>query len=179
MDIGRSVLTHQDARKKIDAGAWGTMGVGLGYSIASAVTDPSKWTVAIEGDSAFGFSGMECEVMCRYKLPIMVIVFNNSGVYGGDRRPGGRSVQGKFQSDPAPTDFVSEVQYHQLMSSFGGKGFLIRTQEELKKAMEDTFKGPKTPALLNVIIDPQAGVESGNMHSHNAARPQEPTSSKL
>jgi len=114
--------------------------------------------------------------MCRYRLPIVVVVFNNSGVYGGDRRPAGREGQGAFVNDPAPTDFVSEAKYDELMRAFGGQGCLVRTQAELREALDRTFSGPKGPTLVNVIIDPMAGVESGNMKSHNDARPAEAVS---
>jgi len=65
MDLCREVLRVQQPRSYLDAGTWGTMGVGLGYAIAAAVREPSRPVVAIEGDSAFGFSGMDVETMCR------------------------------------------------------------------------------------------------------------------
>ena len=59
------------------------MGVGLGYAIAAAVWArdhaPGKRIVCVEGDSAFGFSGMELETIYRYKLPIIIIIVNNNG----------------------------------------------------------------------------------------------------
>ena len=68
-------------RHRLDAGTYGTMGVGFGFAIAAAVVHPDKRVVAIEGDSAFGFSAMELEVACRFKLPIVVIIINNNGIY--------------------------------------------------------------------------------------------------
>jgi hypothetical protein len=65
----------------LDAGTYGTMGVGLGFAIAAAVVHPGKKIVAVEGDSAFGFSGLELECACRFKLPIIVIIINNNGIY--------------------------------------------------------------------------------------------------
>ena len=55
----------EEGRLRLDAGTWGTMGVGLGYAIAAAVARPERLSIAVEGDSAFGFSGMECETICR------------------------------------------------------------------------------------------------------------------
>ena len=61
------------------------MGVGPGFAIAAAVYcrdyEPDSRVVCVEGDSAFGFSGMEVETMVRQKLPIIVVVFNNNGIY--------------------------------------------------------------------------------------------------
>ena len=58
------------------------MGIGMGFAVARR-GDTGKPVIAIEGDSAFGFSGMEVETICRYNLPVCVIVFNNNGVYKG------------------------------------------------------------------------------------------------
>jgi thiamine pyrophosphate-dependent acetolactate synthase large subunit-like protein len=62
----------EEGRLRLDAGTWGTMGVGLGYAIAAAVVRPDRLVVAVEGDSAFGFSGMECETIARYATPHQV-----------------------------------------------------------------------------------------------------------
>ena len=62
MDVGRAVLVQNEPRTRLDAGTWGTMGVGLGYCIAAAVAEPERLVVAVEGDSGYGFSAMEVEV---------------------------------------------------------------------------------------------------------------------
>ena len=83
LDLARNTIGMQVPRHRLDSGTWGVMGIGMGYAIAAAVEtgDP---VVAIEGDSAFGFSGMELEAVCRYNLPIVTVILNNSGVYRGD-----------------------------------------------------------------------------------------------
>ncbi|CAO2825369.1 unnamed protein product [Amaranthus hypochondriacus] len=165
MDVGRAVLLQTEPRTRLDAGTWGTMGVGLGYCIAAAVACPDRLVVAVEGDSGFGFSAMEVETVVRYQLPIVVIVFNNSGVYGGDRRSP-EEVTGPHKDDPAPTSFVPEAKYHVMMEAFGGKGYLVRDPAELKSALDESFSARK-PAVINVIIDPFAGAESGRMQHKN------------
>ena len=73
------------ARHRLDAGTFGTMGVGLGFAIAAAVYcrdhEPESRVICVEGDSAFGFSGMEVETMMRQKLPVVLVIFNNNGIY--------------------------------------------------------------------------------------------------
>lgn len=165
MDVGRSVLVQTEPRTRLDAGTWGTMGVGLGYCIAAAVANPERLVVAVEGDSGFGFSAMEVETLVRYKLPVVVIVFNNGGVYGGDRRSP-EEVSGPFKDDPAPTSFVPGAAYHTLIEAFGGKGYLVGTPDELKSALSESFSARK-PVVINVIIDPFAGAESGRMQHKN------------
>ncbi|MCO5553953.1 hypothetical protein L7F22_007479 [Adiantum nelumboides] len=165
MDIGRSVLPQTEPRTRLDAGTWGTMGVGLGYAIAAASICPEKLVVAVEGDSAFGFSGLEVETIVRYELPIIIIVFNNGGVYGGDRR-NPEDVDGPHKADPAPTSFVPGAKYHAVMEAFGGKGYCASTPQELQDAVKESFAA-RMPALINVVVDPFAGSESGRMHHRN------------
>ncbi|CAM8988831.1 unnamed protein product [Rhodiola kirilowii] len=165
MDVGRSVLVQTEPRTRLDAGTWGTMGVGLGYCIAAAVASPERLVVAVEGDSGFTFSAMEVETLVRYKLPVIVIVFNNGGVYGGDRRSP-EEITGPYKDDPAPTSFVPGAAYHTVMEAFGGKGYLVGTPDELKAALTESFDA-KQPAVINVTIDPYAGSESGRLQHKN------------
>lgn len=165
MDVGRAVLVQTEPRTRLDAGTWGTMGVGLGYCIAAAVASPDRLVVAVEGDSGFGFSAMEVETLVRYQFPVVVIVFNNGGVYGGDRRSPDE-ISGPYKDDPAPTSFVPSAGYHTLIEAFGGKGYLVGTPEELKSALSESFSARK-PAVINVIIDPYAGSESGRLQHKN------------
>lgn len=165
MDVGRAVLVQTEPRTRLDAGTWGTMGVGLGYCIAAAVASPDRLVVAVEGDSGFGFSAMEVETLVRYQLPVVIIVFNNGGVYGGDRRSP-EEICGPHKDDPAPTSFVHEAGYHLLIEAFGGKGYLVRNPDELNSALSESFSARK-PAVINVIIDPFAGSESGRLQHKN------------
>ncbi|CAK8533785.1 unnamed protein product [Lathyrus sativus] len=165
MDVGRAVLVQKEPRTRLDAGTWGTMGVGLGYCIAAAVAYPDRLVVAVEGDSGYGFSAMEVETLVRYQLAVVVVVFNNGGVYGGDRRSP-EEIDGPHKGDPAPTSFVPNAGYHTMMEAFGGKGYLVRTPDELKSALSESFSARK-PTVINVVIDPYAGSESGRMQHKN------------
>lgn len=176
MDQARILLEPVNSpRCRLDAGAWGTMGIGPGCAIAAATTT-GRNVVAIEGDSAFGFSAMEIETICRYNLPVTIIVFNNGGIYGGDRRldtvkeaaAAGLESAG-FPNDPAPTSFVSNARYDMLAVAFGGDGYNVDTAEDLKDALSQALV-TKQPSIINVAIDPRAGVESGTVHSFNAPK---------
>jgi oxalyl-CoA decarboxylase len=135
------------------------MGVGMGYCVAAAVVTRQQ-VIAIEGDSAFGFSGMEVETICRYNLPVCVVVMNNNGVYKGtDVNPSGGP-------DVAPTVFVKGARYDKLMEAFGGAGANATTPAELRKAMEEAIRSRK-PTLINAVIDETAGTESGRITSLN------------
>ena len=116
LDFARSIVDMYEPRKRLDVGTWGIMGIGMGFAVAAAVTT-GKPVIAIEGDSAFGFSGMEVETICRYNLPVCIIVFNNNGIYKGtDVNPLG--------TDVAPTVFVKNARYEMMMQAFGGVGVM-------------------------------------------------------
>jgi len=158
LDFTRSIVDMYKPRKRIDVGTWGIMGIGMGYCVAAAVTTKQP-VIAVEGDSAFGFSGMEVETICRYKLPVCIVILNNNGVYKGtDLDPTGR--------DPAPTVFVKGARYEMLMQAFGGVGVRATTPAELRSAMEDALRSGK-PTLINAVIDETAGTESGRITALN------------
>lgn len=159
LDYARSIIDQYQPRKRFDSGTWGIMGIGMGYAIGAAVVS-GKPVVAIEGDSAFGFSGMELETICRYELPVTTIIFNNNGVYRGtDVNPTG----GK---DVAPTVFVKNARYDKMIEAFGGVGYHATTPDELASALAAAIAAGK-PALINAVIDETAGTESGRLTNLN------------
>jgi oxalyl-CoA decarboxylase len=158
LDFARSIIDMSKPRKRLDVGTWGVMGIGMGTAIAAAV-ETGHPVVAVEGDSAFGFSGMEVETICRYGLPVCVVVFNNSGIYRGtDADPTGR--------DPGTTVFVRESRYDLMMQAFGGEGITAHSPDDLERAVRDAIASGK-PTLVNAIIDPEAGTESGRIGNLN------------
>ena len=161
LDFTRAIVDMYKPRKRLDVGTWGVMGIGMGFAVAAAV-ESGQPVIAIEGDSAFGFSGMEVETICRYNLPVCVVIFNNNGVYRGtDKNQGG-------DGDVAPTVFVKDARYEKLMEAFGGVGVYATTPAQLRKGMEDAIASRK-PTLINAIIDETAGTESGRITSLNPA----------
>ena len=166
LDFTRSIVDMYKPRKRLDVGTWGVMGVGMGFSVAAAVVSGEQ-VIAVEGDSAFGFSGMEVETICRYDLPVCVVILNNNGVYRGDEvnPTGGR--------DPSPLVFVKGARYEKLMEAFGGVGVLATTPAELRNAMDEAIRSRK-PTLINAVIDEKAGTESGRITSLNPAAKKKP-----
>ncbi|GAA6072092.1 2-hydroxyacyl-CoA lyase 1 isoform X1 [Tachysurus ichikawai] len=160
MDIGRTLLHNYFPRHRLDAGTFGTMGVGPGFAIAAAVLEQAQHTsrrvVCVEGDSAFGFSGMEVETMCRYKLPVIIIVINNNGIYSGVNKETWREMEkmGDMTIIAPPVTLLPEAHYEQVMCAFGGCGYLVRTVEELRTALQKSLSQTATPSLINVLIDP-------------------------
>jgi oxalyl-CoA decarboxylase len=158
LDLTRGIIDVYQPRKRIDVGTWGVMGIGMGYAIGAAV-ETGKPVLAIEGDSAFGFSGMEIETVCRYTLPVCVVIFNNDGIYRG-------TDVNNAGADPATTVFVKGSRYDKMIEAFGGTGVNATTPDELKRAVNAAMDSGK-PTLINAVIDPAAGSESGRIGNLN------------
>ncbi|MGH3312376.1 MAG: oxalyl-CoA decarboxylase [Streptomyces sp.] len=155
LDLARNTIGMQVPRHRLDSGTWGVMGIGMGYAIATAVETGTP-VVAIEGDSAFGFSGMEVETICRYNLPVVTVVLNNGGVYRGN--------EASPSSDPAPTALTA---HHDVMiKAFGGKGYQATTPDAVATLLREALASG-TPALIDCVIDPSDGTESGNISHLN------------
>ena len=171
MDISRSIFNVEHPRLRLDAGTSATMGVGMGYAIAAHMayniprpegsagpsTKPKK-IVCLEGDSAFGFSLAEVETMARYKMPILVFVINNSGVYHGDsadektwREKQALTIEGK-DGGLRSSSLSWETGYEKVAEMCGGRGYVVRTPEELEKATREGFESDRV-TVVNVIIE--------------------------
>ncbi|XP_058585823.1 2-hydroxyacyl-CoA lyase 1 isoform X2 [Neofelis nebulosa] len=170
MDIGRTVLQNYLPRHRLDAGTFGTMGVGLGFAIAAALLAKARNTgqrvVCVEGDSAFGFSGMEVETICRYNLPIILLVVNNNGIYQGFDVDSWKEML-KFGDATAvapPVCLLPNSHYEQVMTAFGGKGYFVQTPEELQKSLRESLADTTAPSLINIMIEPQATRKAQDFH---------------
>lgn len=149
MDIGRTQMMNRLPRHRLDAGTYGTMGVGLGFAIAAAVTNPDKPIVSVQGDSAFGFSGMEIETIVRYNLPIKLIVLNNGGIGGG---------YGPFEKGKPipPSGLTYGARYEGMLEALGGKGMYVSDPADLRSALDEVMEHDG-PAMINVPLHPRAG----------------------
>lgn len=157
LDIGRNMIDMKLPRHRLDTGTWGVMGVGLGYAIATAI-ETGKPVVALEGDSAFGFDGMEMETICRYHLPITVVVVNNGGIYNGTDR--------EVTDQPGPTMLDATARYEYMAKAFGGDSYFVSSYQEMKVVFEQAVTS-KRPNIINVQIDPSMGKESGHIGNLN------------
>jgi len=148
MDISRSVIPTLLPRHRLDAGTFGTMGIGIPFCIAAALHFPTSKIVAVQGDSAFGFSAMELEVACRYKLPMIVVIINNNGIYSGVDQ----FIEG---IPPAPNCLLPSAHYERIVEAFGGKGYFVTDPSQLRTALKDAQK-QQLPTVINVMIATQS-----------------------
>lgn len=165
LDDTRDTIDMTLPRHRIDCATWAIMGMGMGSSIGAAVAT-GKSVVAIEGDSAFGFSGMDFATICRFKLPVTVVILNNGGIYNNiGVNP---SNDASIENDPAPTTLDINARYDMMGEVFGCDHNYVTTPEELSKALSDAIASKK-PCIIDVQLAPDAGKESGHIGYLNPA----------
>ena len=152
LDDTRDAVDMSLPRHRIDCATWAIMGMGMGSAIGAAVST-GKQVVAVEGDSAFGFSGMDFSTICRFKLPVTVIILNNGGIYNGVGVPMDQTT------DPAPTTLDINARYDKLGEAFGAQTYYVQTPDELTKALTESIASKK-PCLINVQLAADSGKES-------------------
>jgi len=161
MDIGLTQLPSFSARSCLNAGTYGTMGVGLGHAIAACVVHPDRPVIHLSGDSAIGFSGMEMETLVRYNFPAKIVVLNNGGI-----GPGMPEIPESPMFNMKPNALIYGARYDRVMEAFGGKGFFVEDPKDLRGALDEamSFRGP---ALVNVVISQGSARKSQQFRWHS------------
>ncbi|WP_297072803.1 oxalyl-CoA decarboxylase [uncultured Duncaniella sp.] len=167
LDDTRDAVNMSLPRHRVDCATWAIMGMGMGSTIGAAVAT-GKQVVAIEGDSAFGFSGMDFSTICRFNLPVTVVIFNNGGIYNGVGVPLDKTT------DPAPTTLDIHARYDKLGDAFGAQTYYVQTPDELAKALTESIASKK-PCLIDVQLAADSGKESGHIGYLNPAPLQDIT----
>lgn len=155
MDIARISFPSSVPKQRLDAGTNATMGIGLGYGIAACLNElrngkRGKDVILIQGDSAFGFSGMEIETAVRFKLGLIIVVMNNSGIYHG-------VLNYKPDMTMPSTSLSQKCRYDTVAIGLGANGYLVNNIQELKQAFTkslDDSRSKGETSVINVIIEP-------------------------
>jgi len=173
MDIGRTLFPNEYPRTRLDAGTFGTMGVGFGFAIAAAIVYPDKRVLMIEGDSAFGFSAMEIETIMRYKLPVTCVIINNNGVSMG--------VDDITMTEkPLPHVYTTKARYEKLADTFGGKGWIVSQYDQIRPTIKAALGSEcKSFNLVNVLISPYSNRKAQSFEWHTRIEKKETTASNL
>lgn len=153
MDVSRTSFPLNHPRKRLDAGTNATMGVGLPYAIAAKVANPKELVLALEGDSAIGFTAMELETIARNKLAMIIVVMNNSGIYHGSDP----KLYETNSTNSLPSTALSQnTRYDLVAEGLGINGISVKNESELQLAISkaiNTFQTKNESTLINVTID--------------------------
>ncbi|MBK6761785.1 MAG: acetolactate synthase [Micrococcales bacterium] len=132
----------------LDPGPYGCLGTGLGYAMASAIAKPSSPTVLLMGDGAAGFSLMDVDTLVRHKLPVVMVVGNNSA-WGLEKHP----MRLLHQYDVV-ADLQAGMRYDAVVEALGGAGETVSDPEQVGPALDRAFAAG-VPYLVNVLTDPE------------------------
>lgn len=131
----------------LDSGPFGCLGSGPGYALAAKLAHPDRQVVLLQGDGAFGFSGMEWDTLVRHNVPVVSVVGNN-GIWGLEKHPMealyGYSVVAELRPG---------TRYDEVARALGAHGELVGAPGELRPALERAFASG-LPAVVNVLTDP-------------------------
>jgi acetolactate synthase-1/2/3 large subunit len=131
----------------LDSGPFGCLGSGPGYALAAKLARPERQVVLLQGDGAFGFSGMEWDTLVRHNIPVVSVIGNN-GIWALEKHPMealyGYSVVAELRPG---------TRYDEVVRALGGHGELVSSPAELRPALERAFASG-LPALVNVLTDP-------------------------
>jgi acetolactate synthase I/II/III large subunit len=131
----------------LDSGPFGCLGSGPGYALAAKLARPDRQVVLLQGDGAFGFSGMEWDTLARHEVPVLSVIGNN-GIWALEKHPMealyGYSVVAELRPN---------TRYDEVVRALGGHGELVSTPAELRPALTRAL-GSGLPAVVNVLTDP-------------------------
>ncbi|HHO48145.1 MAG TPA: acetolactate synthase large subunit [Desulfobacteraceae bacterium] len=121
------------------------MGIGVPGAIAAKLVHPRRRVLTVTGDGGFMMNSQEIETALRYRLPVVIMIWNDQG-YGLIRwhqeRRFGRSGLVQF-SNP---DFVRYAE------SFGARGYRVEKASELQPVLRQAF-ADDTVAVIDVPVD--------------------------
>ena len=83
LDLARGIIDMYKPRKRHRRRHLGHHGHRHGLRHRRRRSRPASRCSASRATAAFGFSGMEVETICRYNLPVCIVIFNNDGIYRG------------------------------------------------------------------------------------------------
>lgn len=131
----------------LDSGPFGCLGSGPGYALAAKLARPDRQVVLLQGDGAFGFSGMEWDTLVRHGVHVVSVVGNN-GIWALEKHPMemlyGYSVVAELRPG---------TRYDEVVRALGGHGELVSAPEELRPALRRAFDSG-LPAVVNTLTDP-------------------------
>ncbi|MFY9492244.1 MAG: acetolactate synthase, partial [Mycobacterium sp.] len=131
----------------LDSGPFGCLGSGPGYALAAKLARPERQVVLLQGDGAFGFSGMEWDTLVRHGVHVVSVVGNN-GIWALEKHP-----MEMLYGYSVVADLRPGTRYDEVVRALGGHGELVSTPAQLRPALRRAFDSG-LPAVVNTLTDP-------------------------
>lgn len=131
----------------LDSGPFGCLGSGPGYALAAKLARPDRQVVLLQGDGAFGFSGMEWDTLVRHGVQVVSVIGNN-GIWALEKHP-----MEMLYGYSVVADLRPGTRYDQVVAALGGHGELVSAPAELRPALRRAFESG-LPAVVNTLTDP-------------------------
>jgi acetolactate synthase-1/2/3 large subunit len=131
----------------LDSGPFGCLGSGPGYALAAKLARPDRQVVLLQGDGAFGFSGMEWDTLVRHGVQVVSVIGNN-GIWALEKHP-----MEQLYGYSVVAELRPGTRYDQVVAALGGHGELVSTPSELRPALDRAFSSG-LPAVVNALTDP-------------------------
>jgi acetolactate synthase-1/2/3 large subunit len=153
MWAAQSIELHEDQRF-VNSGGMGAMGFALPAAIGAAVCRRNQPVVLIAGDGGFQLSIQELQTVVRNRLPIKMVILDNKCL-GMIRQFQQSYFAERYQSSywgyTAP-DFTA------VARAYGIEAGAVRGPADIEQGLDQLWRDPTAPFLLQVMIDPSANV---------------------
>jgi TPP-dependent 2-oxoacid decarboxylase len=147
-DVGEALFGAADLyihrrTEFLGAAYYASMGFSVPASIGAQLANPKSRPLVLVGDGAFQMTGMELATAARNGLNPIVVVFNNAG-FGTERH-----------MQDGPYNDVAPWRFERVPDVLGaGRSFVVNTEDELDRALEEARGHTESFCLLDVRLDP-------------------------
>ena len=115
--------------------------------MAAKLARPDRQVVLLQGDGAFGFSGMEWDTLVRHGVNVVSVIGNN-GVWALEKHP-----MEALYGYSGGAELRPGTRYDEVVRALGGHGELVGSPDQLRPALERSFSAG-LPAVVNALTDP-------------------------
>ena len=127
--------------------------VGVGAAVQQGVGPQAPYkgapVLAVTGDAGFAYSGMEVETLAKYRVPAVVVIYNNNawGVWRSGSS-GGRSDTARAQHMYL---FQENLRYEKIGEALGARGEYVTAAADFGPALRRSYEIAAAEGVSTVI----------------------------
>ena len=154
--ITNGYLRFDGPRQHLAALTWGNCGFAYGAALGAKVGNPAAPVFAIQGDGAWGISGMS-EVMTavREDIPVIAIVINNHE-WGAEKKNQIDFYDHRFVG----TDLSANPDFAKVAEAMGARGYTVEDYRDVQDVVRDAVEAAASgrPCVINAVVEGGANV---------------------